>query len=304
MSETDVMKVIQQMTGNSDVLTKKYFDQFAIEMRIVDFDLASTEMNFLGHTLPMPLMLGVIGRYQSLGENAFLKSAEAAKELDTVLYVSSHQSAEELRKLTSMGVKTIQIVKPYLDEEHWIQALQDAEKAGCIAVGTDIDHAYKNGEYDGQRETFGPKSTEQLRRAVSSLSIPFIAKGVLSVHDAVKCKEAGVSAVILSHHHNIMNNAVPPLMILPEVRKAVGEDYCVLVDCGINTGNEAFKALAFGADGCCIARPFMVPLAKNGKEGVVEYFRKTNSELREYMNRTGSPDIKHIDPTVLHKLPF
>ena len=65
---------------------------------------------------------------------------------------------------------------------------------------------------------------------------------------------------------------------------------------------EAFKALALGADGLCVARPFMVPLTEGRKDGVVEFFTKMNGELRSYLNRTGSKDIRSIDPGVLHRI--
>ena len=91
-------------------------------------------------------------------------------------------------------------------------------------------------------------------------------------------------------------------MIAPDVKKAVGGDFAVLVDSGIRTGAEAFKALALGADGLCVARSFMVPLTEGRKDGVVEFFTKMNGELRSYLNRTGSKDIRSIDPGVLHRI--
>ena len=198
------------------------------------------------------------------------------------------------------------VVKPYRDEEKLITKLISAQNAGCTVLASDIDHAYsKTGNYDQQGESvFGPLSTQTLRRITDSISVPFIAKGVLSVHDAVKCKDAGVSGIILSHHHNNMNSAVPPVMILPGIRTAVGNDYPVYVDCGINSGCEAFKALALGASGVLVARPYMVPLAKEGTQGVVDFFYKMHGELREFMNRTGSKDVNHIDSSVIHHLSF
>lgn len=302
----EVTELINRMTGNSDLITKKCFESLVIEERIVDSDLSDISMEFFGEKLDTPIMLGVIGGFNKLGENALLKSAEAAKELNSVLWISSHTSDEEVQALTATGARVIQIIKPYLDQEYFLGKVKRAEELGCFAVGTDIDHAYgKKGGYDIQGlHPFGPKSVVQLKEAVSSVSIPFIAKGVLSVQDAVKCQEAGVAAIILSHHHNIMNSSVPPVMILPDVRKAVGDTYCVLVDCGINSGTEAFKAMALGASGLCIARSYMAPLAREGKQGVVDHVNKMTGELQEFLNRTGSKDIKSIDPTVIHQLPF
>src|SRR3712207_6931307 len=50
-----------------------------------------------------------------------------------------------------------------------------------------------------------------------------------------------------SHHHGMMQYSVPPLMILPEILSAVSNQIPVFVDCGIESGYDAYKALALGA---------------------------------------------------------
>lgn len=304
--DNDVQKVLNRMTGNSDVLTRKYFESLAVEMRIINSDLADVNFDFFGNKLPFPIMMGVIGGFSHLGEDANYKATLAAKELGTVYWTSSHVTDEELKRMIDSGAKVGIVIKPFKDQQYYLEWIRKAEAMGVCAIATDIDHAYnKNGGYDGQKgNIMGPKSVDELREAASSVKVPFIAKGVLSVHDALLCKEAGLSGVILSHHHNIMSSAVPPVMILPEVRKAVGDDFMVMVDCGVNSGAEAFKAIALGADAVLTARGYMAPLAKEGTEGVVQHITKMAGEFREFMNRTGSPDLKHIDSSVIHKMPF
>ena len=303
MPENEAKEFINRMSGNSDSITRAYFDRLVIEQRLIDSDLADMSMHLFNETFSTPIMLGVIGGFSKLGENALLKSAQAAKELNTVLWVSSHVTDEDLRELVTTGAKIGYVCKPYLDQEVFLSKLAAAKEAGVFMLATDIDHAYKNGNYDSQGSAaFGPKSTAQLKEAKEKTGLPFIAKGVLSVSDARKCKEAGLDGVILSHHHNIYSYAIPPVMVLPEVVKAVGDDFTVIVDCGINSGVEAFKAIALGAKGLCVARPYMLPLAKGGAEGVVEFIKKMTADCRELMNRTGTIDIYHSDPSVIHVL--
>ena len=305
MADNNVEIVLNKNTGNSDILTRKYFESLAVEMRLVDSDLADISMDFYGNKLDTPVMMGVIGGFSHLGEDANYKATLAAKQLNTVYWTSSHISDEELERMVKTGTKIGIVVKPFKDQEYYLSWLKKAEKAGVCAIATDIDHAYKNGEYDGQQGImFGPKSVAELREAKQAVGIPFIAKGVLSVQDALKCREAGLDGIILSHHHNIMSYAVPPVMILPEIRKTVGKDFKVFVDCGITGGREAFKALALGADGVLTARGYMAPLAKEGSDGVVNYFHKMSADIKEYMNRTASRDLNNIDPTVIHRVPF
>ena len=56
---------------------------------------------------------------------------------------------------------------------------------------------------------------------MTNTELPFVAKGVLSVQDALKCKEAGVRAIFISHHHGRIPYGIPPLMVLPEIKKAL-----------------------------------------------------------------------------------
>ncbi len=290
---------------NSDIFTRRYLDSLLVEMRLIDSDLASTSMDFFGTQLDTPVMLGVMAGYDKEGTR--LKAeADAVKECGSVIWLGDVASDDDVRQCVESGVNVVQVFKPIQDNDAFIKSLQHAQDLGCVAVASDIDHAYnKNGSYDemhGNR-VLGPKTSAQLKEISESLDIPFIAKGVLSVQDAVKCKEAGVGGILLSHHHSIMDCAVPPVMILPDVRKAVGDDYMIIVDCSIDTGADAFKALALGANGVCTARAAMKVLPK-GKDEIVKFLNEMTGSLRHFMNRTSSPDIYHIDPSVIHQITF
>ncbi len=291
--------------SNSDIFTRKYFDSLLVEMRLVDSVLASTEADFFGEKLDTPVMCGVIGGYDD--ERTLLRAhARAAKETGTVLWVNNFMEPEHVKAcIEEDGAKVVRVVKPFQDNGYFISLLQEGEALGCVAVAADIDHAYKkNGEYDNMKGMdLGGKSEKELSEVVQSLKVPFIAKGVLSVSDAVKCKDAGVAGILLSHHHNIMDYSVPPLMILPEIRKAVGDDYPIFVDCGIESGADAFKALALGANGVCVARAIMKVL-RQGTDAMVNEINEITGGLRTFLSRTGSPDISHIDPSVIHQIPM
>lgn len=301
-------KLMEFNTGNSDKITRRYLDQLLIEMRIIDSDLASTEAEIFGTKLATPIMLGAIAGYEFMGENAILREAEAAGELNTIMWLNEHMTDDEIKAVVGSGAKAAMVVKPYRDLNMFLDLAKKFTDLGCIAIASDIDHAYsrRDGGYDHSMQgvEFGPRSSDELRTIVSTLEVPFVAKGVLSVHDAVCCDNAGVKHIIVSHHHNIMDYSVPPLMILPDIKKAVSGDMTVIVDCGIDTGADAFKALALGADLVCTARAVMKTLRSDGKDGVVKLIRDNTAQLRNFLNRTGSPDISHIDPSVIHHLEF
>ena len=170
-----------------------------------------------------------------------------------------------------------------------------------LVVGMDIDHAFNGkGGYD---HVLGlpmhAKTSAQLREYVRASERHFLVKGVLSARDAEKCVEAGVQGIVVSHHHGIMPDAVPPLMILPEIVKAVDHRIPVFVDCGFESGLDVFKALALGADAVSVGRHLMGFLA--GEEGAVAArIREMTGELRSLMARTGAGSLKEIDPSVIH----
>lgn len=53
----------------------------------------------------------------------------------------------------------------------------------------------------------------------------------------------------------------------------------IFCDCGIDTGYDAYKALALGADAVAVGRGFLAPLLKEGTEGVVKKVRKMNEQI-------------------------
>ncbi|MCL2479755.1 MAG: alpha-hydroxy-acid oxidizing protein, partial [Treponema sp.] len=129
--------------------------------------------------------------------------------------------------------------------------------------------------------------------------------GVLSEQDTYKCLDAGVRGLVVSHHHGHIDYALPPLRILPAIARIVRtysgpqRQIPVFVDCSINRGMDAFKALALGADAVCAGRILQEPLTKEGAEGVRKYIEEMTEELAGAMAATGSADIRHIDPTVI-----
>ena len=87
--------------------------------------------------------------------------------------------------------------------------------------------------------------------------------------------------------------------VLPAIADAVGDRVMVLVDGGIRTGLDVFKALALGADGVLIGRPFVTMVYGGGEEGVATYVRKLTDELSDTMAMCGAHSLKEIDREML-----
>ena len=293
-----------EYSSNSDKITRDYFDSLLLESRYIDSDLPSTKLELYGRSFDTPVMTAALSHLGNTAENGMVIYAQAAAKANAVHWVGMGED-KELEDITATGAATIKIIKPHADNKEVFRKIEHAKKAGCFAVGMDIDHAFNgNGGYDYVLGLpMKPKTTEELRDFVDAAEIPFIVKGVLSTKDAEKCLKAGCKGIQLSHHHGIMNYAVPPLMMLPEILQVTRGEIPVFIDCGIESGMDVYKCLALGATAVSVGRHLM-PLLKEGADKTAGRIKEMTGELAATMARTGVKDLKSFDPTVIHHRRF
>ena len=293
-----------EYTSNSDKITRDYFDSLLLESRYIDSDLPSTKLELYGRSFDTPVMTAALSHLGNTAENGMVIYAQAAAKANAVHWVGMGED-KELEDITATGAATIKIIKPHADNKEVFRKIEHAKKAGCFAVGMDIDHAFNgSGGYDNVLGLpMKPKTTEELRDFVDAAEIPFIVKGVLSTKDAEKCLKAGCKGIQLSHHHGIMNYAVPPLMMLPEILQVTRGEIPVFIDCGIESGMDVYKCLALGATAVSVGRHLM-PLLKEGADKTAGRIKEMTGELAATMARTGIRDLKSFDPTVIHQRRF
>lgn len=288
--------------GDANWITREYFDSLLIEMRHIDGSVPNTALTLYGETFDTPVMMAALSHLNNCHEDGMVEMARGAKAANAVMWAGMGDDAE-LERITATGAKTIKIIKPYANNDEIFGKIAHAEKCGCIAVGIDVDHAFNGkGEYDNVLGfSMTGKTLDEIVGFVKSTTLPFIIKGVLSEQDAYKCIEAGVRGIVVSHHHGILDYAVPPLMILPKIVKVIDGKMPVFVDCGVESGLDVFKALALGATAVSAGRVIMAPLAENGADGVMKKVQDMTAQLAGAMARTCSPDITHIDSSVIWK---
>lgn len=288
--------------GDSNQITREYFDSLLLELRYIDSILPSTTLELYGETFSTPVMTAALSHLNNCRPNGMVEMAKGAFAANAVLWCGMGEE-EELEAMTATGARTIKIIKPHADNNVIFQKIEHAEKCGAMAIGMDIDHSFNGkGQYDtvlGLPMT--SKSLDEIKSFIRATKLPFIIKGVLSEQDTFKCIEAGAKGIVVSHHHGIQDYAVPPLMILPKLVKVV--DHCapIFVDCGVTSGIDVFKALALGATAVSIGRELMNSLTESGAEGVQKRISEITGELSGVMSRTCSPDIAHIDSSVIWK---
>ena len=293
-----------QLTSNSDKITRDFFDSLLIETRYLDAVLPTTQMTLFGETFRTPVMTAALSHLNNTTPGGMTVYARAAALSGTVHWVGMG-SDSELEEIVATGARTLKIIKPHADNQEVLHKIEHAVKVGCMAVGMDIDHAFNSeGGYDS---VFGlpmkAKTTEELAEFVQAAGVPFIVKGVLSPHDAEKCVKAGCAGVVVSHHHGMVQYAVPPLMVLRDIISATGGSVPVFVDCGIESGMDVYKCLALGAKAVSVGRHLM-PLLKEGAEAVARRIDMMTAELAGVMARTGVSALDKMDSTVIHRRAF
>ena len=174
------------------------------------------------------------------------------------------------------------------------EKMELVKAAGAFAVAMDVDAAglpfLKN-----MTPPAGSKTVEELRSIAEMAGVPFIVKGIMTPKAALKAKEAGAAAILVSNHGGrVLDQCPATAEVLERIVKAVDGSMKVLVDGGIRTGVDVFKALAMGADGVIIARPFVTAVYGGGAEGVQCYVDKIGAELADTMAMCGAFSLSEI----------
>ncbi len=205
---------------------------------------------------------------------------------------------ENLKVIKESGKKGIVFIKPW-ENDVILEKIAEAKEAGICAVGVDVDAAGLV-TLNMHGRGVSPKTTEEIRELVSKAGIPFIAKGILTMEDADACFNAGADAIAISNHGGrVLDYALPPVKILPEIAAKYKGKMKIFIDGGIRDGIDVFKMLALGADGVLIGRPFVTYSFGGGTEGVKMFCDRIKSELKSAMTLCGAKNLSEINSSMV-----
>lgn len=126
-------------------------------------------------------------------------------------------------------------------------------------------------------------------------TLPILLKGIVHPDDAKQAVAVGMDGVIVSNHGGRqVDGAIATFDALPDVVDAVNGQIPVLMDSGIRTGADIFKALAMGATAVCLGRPYVYGLAAGGYQGVREVIRNFKADFELTMRLSGCRSIDEI----------
>ncbi|KAI9066013.1 FMN-dependent alpha-hydroxy acid dehydrogenase [Trametes sanguinea] len=131
---------------------------------------------------------------------------------------------------------------------------------------------------------------------------PLILKGVLSVEDAQLAINAGVDGIVVSNHGGRqIDGSIPALWALekicqaPRVKEAqLNGRFTVLYDSGIRSGTDIFRAIALGAQGVLLGRPYIYGLIVGDQAGVETVVKSILAEFEITLGLCGYKSIAEI----------
>lgn len=268
-----------------------------------------TKFNFLGQELSTPILAAPItGNTYNMGgalteeewAEAIVQGCTKAGTIgctgdgaDPAMYNSG---VEAIIRAQGRGIP---FIKPR-EQAEVLKYLRSAEKAGALAAGMDVDGAgLVTMALKGQ--PVGPKTKEELKEIISSTSLPFIIKGVMTVDEAKMALEVGAGAIVVSNHGGrVIDHTPGTAEVISDIAAAIGGKIPVIVDGGIRTGVDVLKMLALGADAVLIGRPLVIAAYGGGTEGVALALNTMTNELKQAMILTGCATLADISLEVIY----
>jgi isopentenyl diphosphate isomerase/L-lactate dehydrogenase-like FMN-dependent dehydrogenase len=258
---------------------------------------------FLGHSFVAPIFAAPLGsidmhygpKYKDQEYNSILVKVAAEYGLmaftgDGVDPSIMLASTEDMKKVGGMGCPTI---KPW-NKEAVFEKLDVLNANGVFAAAMDIDGAGLP-FLKAMNPNAGSKTVGEMKEIIGYAKMPFIIKGIMTPAGAKKAVEAGAAAIVVSNHGGRVQGGVPSTAeVLPAIAEAVKGQVTILVDGGIRSGVDVFRALALGADGVLIGRPLLPMIYGGGEEGFKVYMDKIIGELKSTMTMCGAASLKDI----------
>lgn len=293
-----------------------------------------TRVSLFGQTLRHPIVLAPVAQQRRCHPDGERAVAQAAAATDTVM-VASTQSSVPMETIAAEcpGRAWFQLyLQPRRSDT--LALVRRAEAAGFGALVLTVDAPVQALPRAAQRCGFAPSPQGAVNLSqqapvpprelaaddspifqgamadaadfddVSWLRgqtrLPLIAKGVTDPDDADHLRAIGVDGLVVSNHGGRVLDGVPAsLDALSAIRARVGADLPILIDGGIRSGQDVFKAMALGAHAVMIGRPYVAALSVAGALGVAHLIRLLRTELELTMALCARFTPAEIDASAL-----
>ena len=309
------------------------FSKFQIRARrLVDVSRVDTSIELFGTTWKTPIVLAPVGSQKAFHADGEIAAARSAGARGHLLILSTGSTTSVESVTTAWGGPIWFQLYP-TDTWRITQALvKRAERAGCPVLVLTVDLPVgRNTETEARfakRDTRQCASCHQpgwagylrrkpmfdsldlsgvsllapgltwefVRRLRDITKMKLVLKGLETREDAELAVRHGVDGIIVSNHGGrAQEGGRGSIECLPEVVDGVQGKLPVLIDGGFRRGTDIFKALALGARGICIGRPYIWGLAAFGQAGVDKVLDILARELTLMMRHAGTTSVGKID---------
>lgn len=284
---------------------RKYLFRQRIFHEVGDPDIT---VELFGRKLPIPAMVAPIGSFTLIGENKEREVGQGADRFGAMVFAS--QAAKFDPQGWREATKSPLVFMAYMNrgkEEvgRYVKLAQDLDYAAVgitmdtvrpVKIGDEVPLSTKDGKpRRGHKST--PKEIEWMKQQVS---LPMVVKGIMGAEDAKVAVNSGADAVVVSNHGGrILDYNRSALEALPEVVAAVGGKVPVLLDSGVRSGGDIFKAIALGAKAVLVGRPVAWGVAAFGAPGVERVFAVLSEEMKRVMCMTGAGTVGEINNSLI-----
>lgn len=286
----------------------------------VPFYVTATALGKLGHPDGEKVLTrachahGVVQMIPTLASCSFDEIVDAAVPDEQTqwfqLYVNSNRQITEklVRHAETRGAKGLFITvdAPQLGRrEKDMRTKYEAEAAevqGDLGAGEDEEIDRSQGAARAISSFIDTGlSWDDLAWFKSITKMPIVLKGVLSVEDALKAAEYGVQGIVLSNHGGrqleFSRSGIEILAeLMPILReRGLADKFEVFVDGGVRRATDILKAIALGAKGVGIGRPFLYAMSTYGDDGVKKAFQILKDEFLMNMRLLGITSLDQLN---------
>jgi lactate 2-monooxygenase len=125
--------------------------------------------------------------------------------------------------------------------------------------------------------------------------LPILLKGVLHPADAIAAIEHGMDGIVVSNHGGRqVDGAIATMDALPAIVEVVAGRVPVVLDTGVRSGADIFRALALGASAVGLGRPHVWGLAVGGEDGVREVIRNYRADFDLTLGLAGMTSAREV----------
>jgi 4-hydroxymandelate oxidase len=329
-------------TGVNDEFTLRAnrdgFRKFELRpRRLVDVSKIDMRADILGTTWDSPIIIAPTGSNRAFheeGERAVARAARTGNHLqilstvastsieDTIaargapvwfqLYTTQRwEVAEQLvKRAEAAGAPAIVVTLDVRSLAKWetFVRLRRSDTRECGSCHTPNGYLSSKPNFSGV-ELGGVNGTavtnltwDVVKRLRDTVKGKLLLKGILAFEDAKLAADAGIDGIVVSNHGGRVEDGVgATIEVLPEIVAAAGT-MPVLVDSGFRRGSDIVKALAIGAKGVCIGRPYLWGLGAFGQPGVERVLAILHGETRAAMLQLGAPTLRDLTPAMVRRV--